>query len=76
MHFTSTTPKSMRYRLINTQADEAIKLTVWYSRSNRLDVFVDGTFVIATNARIDNNGRYILTMPKGWFWKLLNFKTK
>lgn len=55
----------MRYRLLNVDLDEAIKLTVWYSRSNRLDVYVDDNFVLATNARIDGQGRYISSMPKG-----------
>lgn len=55
----------MRYRLLNVDPNEGIKLTVWYSRPNRLDVFVDGVFKIATNARIDGEGRYIITMPKG-----------
>lgn len=65
LHFTSTTPEHMRYRLLNVDPSEGIKLTVWYSRPNRLDVFVDGVFKIATNARIDSNNRYIMTMPKG-----------
>ncbi|KAL4228989.1 Fibrocystin-L [Mactra antiquata] len=65
MHFTSTTPKHMRYRLLNVDPTEAIKLTVWYSRPNRLDVFVDGVFHIATNARIGANDRYIISMPTG-----------
>ena len=55
----------MRYRLLNVDSNEGIKLTVWYSRPNRLDVFVNGQFKIATNARIDSNQRYIITMPKG-----------
>jgi hypothetical protein len=45
--------------------DKGIKLTVWYSRSNRLDVYVDDVYVMATNVRIDGNGRYISSMPKG-----------
>lgn len=64
VHFTSTTPEHMRYRLLNVDSDKAVKLTVWYSRPNRLDVFVDDQYVMATNARI-KNGRYIITMPKG-----------
>lgn len=66
----------MRYRLLNVDSDEVVKLTVWYSRPNRLDVFVDGQFIIATNARIQN-GRYIITMPKGlymnWYYYMMHF---
>lgn len=65
VHFTSVTPKHMRYRLLNVDHDEGIKLTVWYSRSNRLDVFLDDIYIMATNARLDGNGRYISSMPKG-----------
>ncbi|XP_045208899.2 fibrocystin-L-like [Mercenaria mercenaria] len=64
MHFTGTTPRHLRYRFVNANSDEGIKLTVWYSRPNRLDVFVDDQFEIATNARIDDIGRYIISMPK------------
>jgi len=65
IHFTGTTPEKMRYRLLNVDANQGVKLTVWYSRPNRLDVFVDGQYVIATNARIDANDRYIISMPTG-----------
>ncbi|XP_052805044.1 fibrocystin-L-like isoform X2 [Mya arenaria] len=65
IHFTGTTPEKMRYRLLNVDPEEGVKLTVWYSRPNRLDVFVDGVYKIATNARIDSNGRYITSMPTG-----------
>ena len=65
VHFTSVTPEKLRYRLLNVEADEGIKLTLWYSRSNRLDVYVDDVYVKATNVRIDSNGRYISSMPKG-----------
>ncbi|XP_060603397.1 fibrocystin-L-like isoform X3 [Ruditapes philippinarum] len=65
MHFTSIIPKHMRYRLLNVNANEGIKLTVWCSRPNRLDVFVNGQFKTATNVRIDSNNRYITSMPQG-----------
>ena len=64
MHFTSTTPFHMRYTLLNTDT-EAIKLTVWYSRPNRLDVYVGGNYVIAKNARINHLGFYVIDMPIG-----------
>lgn len=54
----------MRYRLLNVDSNEVVKLTVWYSRPNRLDVFVDDQYVMATNGRT-KNGRYIIDMPKG-----------
>ena len=65
MHFTSTTPFHMRYMLLNTDNSDVIKLTVWYSRPNRLDVYVDGNYVMATNARINHLGFYVLDMPIG-----------
>lgn len=77
IHFTSTTPEHMRYRLLNVDSDKVVKLTVWYSRPNRLDVFVDDQYVMATNGRT-KNGRYIIDMPKGKFEavKLILFQIK
>ena len=72
MHFTSTTPFHMRYTLLNTDT-EAIKLTVWYSRPNRLDVYVGGNYVIAKNARINHLGFYVIDMPIGNFKPFLAF---
>lgn len=63
LHFTGTTPFHMRYTLLNTDK-EAIKLTVWYSRPNRLDVYVNGTYIMAKNARINHLGFYVLDIPK------------
>ncbi|WAR05573.1 PKHL1-like protein, partial [Mya arenaria] len=65
IHFTSTTPEHLRYYLLNSEPDDAVKLSIWYSRPNRLDLFVDGTFVISTNAEIDENGYYKTIMPTG-----------
>ena len=65
LHFTSTTPLHMRYMLLNSDDTEVIKLTVWYSRPNRLDVYVDGNYIMATNARINHLGFYVLEMPIG-----------
>lgn len=65
MHFTSVAPEHLRYRLLNTAADKGIKLTVWYSKPNRLDVFVDDVFVEATNVNVDSNGRHITSVPTG-----------
>ena len=65
MHFTRTTPRNLHFQLLNVNPNEGVKLTVWHSRPNRLDVFVQGEYVISTNARIDDNGRYIITMPTG-----------
>ncbi|KAH3704514.1 hypothetical protein DPMN_079570 [Dreissena polymorpha] len=55
----------MRYRLLNAGQDDAVKLRVWYSRLNRLDLFVDGTYLISTNAEITSGGYYKTLMPKG-----------
>ena len=69
VHFTSVTPVHMRYLLLNTGSEDAIKLTVWYSKPNRLDVFVDGDYVQATNARTTDGGNYILDSPVGEYTK-------
>ena len=65
MHFTSTTPFHLRYMLLHADPSDAIKIMVWYSRSNRLDVFVDGVYVQPTNARTTAGGNVVLDTPKG-----------
>ena len=60
----------MRYMILNAEDSDAIKLTVWYSKPNRLDVFVDGDYVIATNARLTDGGNYVMDMPQGIFANL------
>ena len=65
VHFTSTTPFHMRYMLLNADPSDAIKIMVWYSRSNRLDVFVDGVYVQPTNARTTAGGNVVLDTPTG-----------
>ncbi|XP_060573258.1 fibrocystin-L-like isoform X2 [Ruditapes philippinarum] len=65
VHLSSVTPKHMRYRLLNASPSEAIKFTLWYSKSNRLDVYVDNEYVMPTNGRTDSKGRFITSTPKG-----------
>ena len=65
MHFTSVNPAHLRYMILNAEAEDAIKLTVWYSKKNRLDVFVDGDYVEPTNARTTASGNVVLDTPEG-----------
>ena len=57
LHFTSVLPIHLRYMLLNTEPEDGIKLNVWYSKPNRMDVFVDGVYVDPTNARTTDSGR-------------------
>ena len=51
--------------LLNSDPDDGIKLNVWYSKPNRMDVFVDGVYIDPTNARTTASGNYILDTPVG-----------
>ena len=39
LYLTSTQPQSMRYMLLDAAAGDKIKLDIWYSKSQRLDVY-------------------------------------
>ncbi len=39
MHFAGTTPQSLKFHLINSDADQAVALSIFYHLPQRLDVF-------------------------------------
>ncbi|XP_056106663.1 fibrocystin-L-like [Rhinichthys klamathensis goyatoka] len=62
--FTSTTPQKLRLMLLNAGPTEAVRVAVFYSNPQRLDVYVNNTLVGPTNAEW-NAGKtdYILREP-------------
>lgn len=70
IHFSSVTPDDLRFRLLNVDSNERVKLSIWYSRSNRLDVFVADTYVQPTNTRLEN-GRYVSKTARGYKYDFL-----
>ncbi|XDV34188.1 hypothetical protein PO909_004380 [Leuciscus waleckii] len=50
IYFTSTTPQKLRLMLLNAGPTEAVRVAVFYSNPQRLDVYVNNTLVGPTNA--------------------------
>ncbi|XP_078395885.1 PKHD1 like 1, tandem duplicate 1 [Cetorhinus maximus] len=50
VYFTSTSPQNLRLMLLNTDDSKAVRLAIYYSTSQRLEVYVNNTFVPPTNA--------------------------
>ncbi|KAL4228553.1 Fibrocystin-L [Mactra antiquata] len=63
IHFTGVSPKNMRLRMLNADSSEKVMVSLWYSSSNRLDLYVDDTYMAPTNAR-DDNGNTVYDPPK------------
>ena len=49
VHMTSTPPQHIRYHLLNSNFDDFVIVKFYYPKRQRYDVFVDGTFIPATN---------------------------
>ncbi|KAH8862937.1 Fibrocystin-L [Schistosoma japonicum] len=64
MYMTSTPPQELRLRLPNAESDYAIRLGIDYFTSGRLDVYVNGVYIKAKNAIINNLGQTVLQSPK------------
>ena len=50
-------PQNLRYILLNTPATEGITIGSYHAKPNRLDVYVDDTYVVP------ENGEYDITIP-------------
>ncbi|XP_043545299.1 PKHD1 like 1, tandem duplicate 1 [Chiloscyllium plagiosum] len=51
LYFTGVSPQNLRLMLLNTDDSKVICLAIYYSTSQRLDVYVNNTFVPPTNAK-------------------------
>ncbi|XP_051729222.1 fibrocystin-L-like [Ctenopharyngodon idella] len=51
IYFTSTTPQKLRLMLLNAGPTEAVRVAVFYSNPQRLDVYVNNSLVGPTNAQ-------------------------
>ncbi|XP_077363579.1 PKHD1 like 1, tandem duplicate 2 isoform X2 [Festucalex cinctus] len=62
--FTSSSPKKLRLMMLNADEDEHVLVSVFYSRPQRMDVYVGNQLVAPTNAEWnDDNTDYILKEP-------------
>ncbi|XP_066276424.1 fibrocystin-L-like [Branchiostoma lanceolatum] len=49
IHFSGLSPQNLRLQLLNTDADKSMVVGIYYSRPERLDVYVNGGFVEPKN---------------------------
>ncbi|XP_067833370.1 fibrocystin-L-like [Heptranchias perlo] len=50
LYFTSTSPQNLRLMLLNTEDSKVVRLAIYYSAPQRLDVYIKKTFIPPTNA--------------------------
>ncbi|XP_065139309.1 fibrocystin-L-like [Paramisgurnus dabryanus] len=51
IYFTSTTPQKLRLMMLNANTTEAVRVAIFYSNPQRLDVYVNDNLVAPTNAQ-------------------------
>lgn len=51
IYFTSTTPQKLRLMLLNAEPAEAVRVAIFYSNPQRLDVYVNNNLIGPTNAQ-------------------------
>uniref|UniRef100_A0A3B4ZZ57 PKHD1 like 1 n=1 Tax=Stegastes partitus TaxID=144197 RepID=A0A3B4ZZ57_9TELE len=62
--FTSVSPQKLRLMMLNADPSESIVVSVFYSKPQRLDVYVDNTLVVPTNAEWNaDRSDYTLKKP-------------
>eukprot|EP00058_Branchiostoma_floridae_P026715 XP_002612206.1 hypothetical protein BRAFLDRAFT_108902 [Branchiostoma floridae] len=49
IHFSGVSPQNLRLQLLNTAPDRSMVIGIYYSRPERLDVYLDGSFVEPKN---------------------------
>ncbi|KAM3858592.1 fibrocystin-L-like [Diretmus argenteus] len=64
VYFTSVSPQKLRLMILNADPSESVRVSVFYSNPQRLDVYVDNRLVAPTNADWnDDNSDYTLKEP-------------
>ncbi|XP_030644362.1 PKHD1 like 1, tandem duplicate 1 [Chanos chanos] len=64
IYFSSTTPQKLRLMMLNAQPTEAVRVAVFYSNPQRLDVYVNNRLIAPTNAIWNaDNTDYTLQQP-------------
>lgn len=53
--FTGANPQNLRLTLLNANSSQAIRVAIWYSTLQRLDVYRAGVYMYPTNAKLNLN---------------------
>lgn len=51
--FSGTNPQKLRLTVLNTDRSQAVRVAIWYSTPQRLDVYRAGVYMYPTNAKLD-----------------------
>ncbi|XP_063307204.1 fibrocystin-L-like [Pelobates fuscus] len=54
--FTSTSPQNLRLMLLNCDSTKAVRVAIYFSNPQRLDVYANNTYVYPTNAQRTGSG--------------------
>ena len=49
-----TNPQSLRLTLLNADSSQALRVAIWYTTPQRLDVYRAGAYMYPTNAKLDH----------------------
>ncbi|XP_076438592.1 LOW QUALITY PROTEIN: fibrocystin-L-like [Babylonia areolata] len=60
IYLTGTVPDHMRFILLNVGAEDCVGLSLWKALPHRLDVSVDGSYVLPTNGYVSNDRTFML----------------
>ena len=60
---TSTPPEHMRIRVLNADSDFKALFSMFYSTSQRIDLYSNNSFVDPANAEYNENGDMVLIEP-------------
>lgn len=63
IHFTGTTPKNLRMHLLNVNASESVRVAIYYSNSEKLDVYNGDEYIRPENEIQDSDGNWITQAP-------------
>eukprot|EP00794_Sanderia_malayensis_P001200 gene1200-573_t len=52
LHFTSFNPHKTRLHFLNSKSTDAILISIYYAKPQRLDVYFRGVYILPTNAKL------------------------
>lgn len=63
IHFTGTTPKHLRMHLLNVNASESVRVAIYYSNPEKLDVYNGDEYIRPENSAQDSDGNWNTLTP-------------
>ncbi|XP_040210792.1 fibrocystin-L-like [Rana temporaria] len=63
IYFTSTSPQSMRLKLLNTDDSKSVLVGIYFSNPQRLDVYVNNVYINPTNIEWKGSSDFTLKAP-------------